>query len=75
MDDQRIVAGPPLDRKNAGHGLRVQGIGTQSVDRLGRKSDQLAPPQRYGCRQQQVVIRLIRGSTRMIAGRHDLVNL
>ena len=40
--DQRIEGRPPLGRIETCNGLAVTGIGTQPVDRLGRKRDQPA---------------------------------
>jgi hypothetical protein len=42
MHDQRMVRRPALGRKNFGNGRIVRCIGTQTVNRLGRKRDQLA---------------------------------
>ena len=41
VHDQRIVRRAALGGKNRQHGLWIQGVGPQSVNRLRRKSDQL----------------------------------
>ena len=48
MDDQRMVLRPPLGGEDLRHGLRIGGIGTEAVDRLGGKGDQFAGAQQLG---------------------------
>jgi hypothetical protein len=54
VDDERIVGWPPLRRENACHGSGVEGIGAQTVDRLGRERDQPAGAQDFGGSRQGV---------------------
>ena len=42
VEDQRIVLGTALGRKNARHRVRVQAVGPQAVHRLGGDANQLA---------------------------------
>jgi len=50
MDDQRVEGWPSLGREDGGDCLPVGGVGTEAVDSLGRKGDELAgtdePPAR-----------------------------
>ena len=46
MHDQRVEARPLLGGEHLGDGARVERIGAEPVDRLGRKSDDLAASQR-----------------------------
>ncbi|PRP90059.1 hypothetical protein ENSA5_68310 [Enhygromyxa salina] len=48
VDDQRVVARPPLGREDLGDGARVEGRGAQAIDCLGRERDELATAQQLG---------------------------
>ena len=51
MQNERVVPGPALGLKYFGHGLRIQPVGAQTVDRLGGKRHQPAlanEVRRYG---------------------------
>lgn len=40
MNDQRVLTWPPLDFKDAAHGVGVEGISPEAVDGLGWKGDE-----------------------------------
>ena len=42
VDDERIAGGPPLRLEDRLHGLLIERIGCQPVNRFGRDGDQLA---------------------------------
>ena len=42
VNDQRVIRRPPLGRENGEHGLPVQGVGPQSVNRLRGEANQLS---------------------------------
>ncbi len=44
MGDERIEAGAPFRRIDAGHGVRIARIGAEPIDRLGGKGDDPASP-------------------------------
>ena len=46
MHDQRVEARPLLGGEHLGHGARVERVGTQPIDRLGGKGDDLASGER-----------------------------
>ena len=54
MHDQRVEHGPPLGRKDTRDRLPVGGVGTQSIDRLGRKGQKPPVPQDL-CRQRHLI--------------------
>ena len=46
VDDQRVVGRAPLDREDAGHRVRLLGVGAEAVHGLGRQRDEPAGEQR-----------------------------
>ena len=49
MHDQRIEARPLLGGEHACHGARIECVGAEAVDRLGRKGDDIAAGERFRC--------------------------
>ena len=46
MYDQRVETGPLLGGENLGDGVRIAGVGAQSVDGLGGEGDNISGGQR-----------------------------
>jgi hypothetical protein len=45
MHDQRVIGGPSFGGENFAYGVRIGGIGTEAIDGLGGKGDQLTGTQ------------------------------
>ncbi len=48
VNNQRIRRGPALRLKDRGHRLGIRGVGTETINRLGRKRDETAAAEHFG---------------------------
>ena len=49
MEDQGVILGTALSGKDFGNSLRIQTVGSQTVDSFRRKGNQLTGFQQFGC--------------------------
>jgi hypothetical protein len=48
VDDERVPGGTPLGGKDAGDGLRAEGVGSEAVDGLRGEGDEVAGAEKLG---------------------------